>query len=124
MRLDPFSALYGRTPMDTWHRQLARDERVGFDEQLGIWLIVGHDFHLIANLLRYRAGDDARPTEAGVAAIVLNVLVSGWETTAGLIGQARRYRSGVAVRSHLALPADISGSRCPVAHAAPVMSPL
>ena len=43
MRLDPFSARYGSTPMDTWHRLLAGGERVGFDEQLGVWLIVGQD---------------------------------------------------------------------------------
>ena len=43
MRLDPFSVLYGHNPMDIWHRLLADGERVGFDVQLGVWLIVGHD---------------------------------------------------------------------------------
>jgi cytochrome P450 len=43
---------------------------------------------LVGDLLRYRAGDDARLSLPEAAALVLNLLGAGWETTAGALGHA------------------------------------
>lgn len=50
MRLDPFSDSYRRTPADTWHRLLAAGHHVGYDDDLGLWIIAGH--HLVRTALR------------------------------------------------------------------------
>lgn len=43
MRLDPFSPSYSRDPAATWRRLYATGQLVGFDDDLGLWLIAGHD---------------------------------------------------------------------------------
>ena len=43
---------------------------------------------LIGDLLRYRNNDDANLTVAEVAALALNIVGLGWETTAGALGHA------------------------------------
>jgi len=48
------------------------------------WQPVG----LIGDLLRYRNGDDHRLTLAETAAIVLNLLIAGWESTAAALALA------------------------------------
>ncbi|MFI7598213.1 cytochrome P450 [Actinoplanes sp. NPDC049681] len=43
---------------------------------------------LIGDLLRYRHNDDAHLTVAEIAALALNIVGAGWETTAGALGHA------------------------------------
>src|ERR1700733_15038760 len=43
MRLDPFSPTYSRDPAATWRRLYASGQLVGYDADLGLWLIAGHD---------------------------------------------------------------------------------
>jgi hypothetical protein len=50
MHLDPFSELYSRTPAVTWQRLLDAGEHVGYDDELGVWVIAGH--HLVRTALR------------------------------------------------------------------------
>lgn len=50
----------------------------------------GHD-DLLAGLLRYRRGNDVRLTLDEVAAITLNFLLAGWQTTASLLTHAIEY---------------------------------
>jgi hypothetical protein len=47
-----------------------------------------HGSGLIGDLLRYRNNDDANLTVAEVAALALNIVGAGWETTAGALGNA------------------------------------
>jgi cytochrome P450 len=43
MRLDPFSDSYQHDPAATWRRIFASGRTVGYDADLGLWLIAGHD---------------------------------------------------------------------------------
>jgi cytochrome P450 len=43
MRLEPFDLTYSRDPASTWRRILATRQTVGFDPELRLWLIAGHD---------------------------------------------------------------------------------
>jgi cytochrome P450 len=43
---------------------------------------------LLGDLLRHRADDDTRLTAAEIAALIMNVIGAGWETTAGALGSA------------------------------------
>lgn len=43
MRLDPFSSTYNRDPAATWRRLFEAGHPVGYDAELGLWLIAGHD---------------------------------------------------------------------------------
>jgi len=47
-----------------------------------------HGPGLIGDLLRYRAGDDARLSVPEAASLILNLVGAGWETTAGALGHA------------------------------------
>lgn len=78
MYLDPFSTLYRRTPEHTWRYLLAGGQPVRFDDQLGVWLIIGHTAvrDVLNDTTRFSNADALTPVTAvprSVASILARV---------------------------------------------------